>query len=65
MSIDRIRMGTVEESFNAKAVIIRDCITYEAEFNGICIPGIEDGEKVPSIQDSLGIQGSPWNTWRN
>jgi putative membrane fusion protein len=48
VSIDRIRMGTVEESFNAKAVIIRDCITYEAEFNGICIPGIEDGEKVPS-----------------
>ena len=24
VSIDRIRMGTVEESFNAKAVIIRD-----------------------------------------
>lgn len=45
---DIIRIGTLEDSYNAVGYIIRDSDMYKSPFEGKYIPEAEEGERVPA-----------------
>lgn len=47
ISTDIIRMGTIEESINADAYLVRQEDILKSPFEGKCIANADEGEKVP------------------
>lgn len=48
VTTDIIRIGKIEDSVNADALLVRDITVLEAPFDGEYIPHVEEGEKVPA-----------------
>ncbi|NLC67274.1 MAG: hypothetical protein GX754_00480 [Clostridiaceae bacterium] len=48
VTTDIMRMGKIENSINADALLVRDVVVLEAPFDGEYIPHMEEGEKVPA-----------------
>lgn len=44
---DIVRAGTLEETINTDAFLVRDEITFVSPFDGTYIPGVGEGEKIP------------------